>query len=134
MSTVSTVNSSCDNEAMNEEKQKREIIRLMRDERVALYDAAECIGVSKDRARGWTVFDGEFHRVVTAIRLARYLDTILRADDLVRSGKKLSKAEKSYVEIAVWLRDFIAFIHPDEVGFISPEMAERGRKAMKNLE
>lgn len=127
MSTVSTVNSRRDN-VMSEQEQKRQIISLMRERELSLKKAAVEVGVTERQASHWYLFDNEFYRVATAARLASYLGFILKADDLVRSGKELNEAQKLYVENAIWLRNYIAYVFPDEVGFVSPEFAARGRK------
>lgn len=127
MSTVSTVHSKC-NKDMNDQAKKQKIIALMGKEGLSLRNATERVGVSTRQATDWYLYDNEFYRAVTASRLASYLGFILKADDLVRSGKELNEGQKLYVENAIWLRDYIAYVFPDEVGFVSPEFAERGRK------
>lgn len=134
MSTVSTIDSRCRDNLMYEQEQKRTIIGLMRDRGLSLKKAAAHVGVPNRQAMRWCIFDNEFHRFVTAARLASCASLILEVDDLVRSGKELSEAQKLGVENAIWLRDFIAFTYPDEIGFISPEFAERGRQAAKDME
>ena len=130
MSTVSTVNPRCDN-VMSEQDQKRTIIGLMREKGLSLEKAAKRAGVLKLQASRWCISDNEFYRAVTTARLASYAGIILEADDLVRSGKTLDEGEKLFVETAIWMRDYIAFLYPDQAGFLSPECAERGRKAIK---
>jgi hypothetical protein len=122
------------NNPMSEQEQKQKIVSLMREKELSLEKAAAETGVAKRQATHWLLYDSELYRAVTAARLVKYLGFILEADDLVRSGKEFNEGQKLYVETALWLRDFIAFLHPDEIGFMSPEMAERGRKAMKDLE
>jgi len=100
----------------------------MREEELSLDNAAAKSGVAKRQATHWFLYDSEFYRAVTAARLAKYLGFILKADDLVRTGKELNEPQKLYVENAIWLRDYIAYVYPDEVGFVSPEFAARGRK------
>jgi hypothetical protein len=79
------------------QKAKAAIIELLRGG-LSLTKAAETVGVSLPEVFLWSKKDKEFRCAVDATMLARAYEFILLADDLARSGHKLTKRQERTVK------------------------------------
>jgi hypothetical protein len=97
------------------QKDKAALIELLRDG-ISVKKSAEAVGVSTAQVFRWSENDEELCHAVDAILIARAIDCILLADDVVRSGRKLTKNEENIVREGSGIYDALPAVYPEEFG------------------
>jgi hypothetical protein len=82
------------------DKIKREIVRLMNDEKLSPYRAAEKLGIVKEQVNRWRLRDKEFRLMLRVENALKIIELVLEAKDLKGTTGPLTEQEKLKVWVA----------------------------------
>jgi hypothetical protein len=80
------------------EATRREIVRLMDEEKLSVYDAAKKLGIVREQVISWRLKDKEFRLMIRAAGMVKMIEMAEKAIALQNSGRPLHKGEQLFIK------------------------------------